>query len=108
MYPIYTAFKEDVFSQVKKKIASLFTNNLPNEWGGYLILDGTVDEYNSCGRLTFVLNHFGPNATTSYEYLRELIDFLPEKRYFSYNEYDTFFAYEETITEQEPYYHPFF
>lgn len=104
IYPIYTFFKEDVFSQVSKKIELLFTNNLPNEWGGYLLFDGTVDAYLSRGHVTFVLNHLGPNTTASYEYLRELIDFLPDKRYFSYEEYDTFLGYEETIIETYPYY----
>ncbi|XP_061170878.1 uncharacterized protein LOC133180346 [Saccostrea echinata] len=104
IYPMYTVFGEDVFSLVFDKIKELFTDDLPNEWGGYLIFDGNTDEYLSKGHVTFVLNHLGANTTASYKYLESLIGFLPTKRYFSVTEYQTFLEYEETITEQYPYY----
>ncbi|XP_061190264.1 uncharacterized protein LOC133198134 [Saccostrea echinata] len=103
IYPMNTVYGEDVFEQVTGKIKELFTNDLPNEWGGYLIFDGNTDEYLSKGHVTFVLNHLGSNTTASYKYLQSLIEFLPNKRYFSATEYQTFLEYEETITDAQYY-----
>lgn len=104
VYPIFTFYGEDVLSQVVGKLQRLFTDDLPPEWGGYLIFDGETDAYGSRGHLTFVLNHLGPNTTSSYKYLQELLDFLPTKRFFNYTEYKTFFDYEIEITERYPYF----
>jgi hypothetical protein len=104
VYPMYTVFNEDVFAQVFEKIEELFTDDLPNEWGGYLIFDGATDEYYSRGHLSFVLNHLGSNTAASYKYLQSLIDFLPTKRYFEYKEYPSFLEYEKEIIEQSQYY----
>ncbi|XP_062612806.1 uncharacterized protein LOC134274546 [Saccostrea cucullata] len=82
IYPMYTVFGEDVFEQVTDKIKELFTDDLPNEWGGYLIFDGNTDEYSSKGHVTFVLNHLGSNTTASYKYLESLIGFLPTREIF--------------------------
>ncbi|XP_048747492.2 uncharacterized protein LOC125659760 [Ostrea edulis] len=104
IYPMYTVWTEDVFAQVYTKVTELFTDDLPHEWGGYLIFDGKTDEYGSRGHVTFVLNHLGSNTTASYRYLESLIDFLPTKRYFEIKEYPTFLEYEKEMTEEFPYY----
>ncbi|XP_055997201.1 uncharacterized protein LOC125647930 isoform X2 [Ostrea edulis] len=107
IYPMYTVWAEDVFAQVYTKVTELFTDDLPHEWGGYLIFDGKTDEYGSRGHVTFVLNHLGSNTTASYRYLENLIEFLPTKRYFEIKEYPTFLEYEKEIIEPSQYYFTF-
>ncbi|KAK3091880.1 hypothetical protein FSP39_023400 [Pinctada imbricata] len=99
IYPILLGDGTNVGLYVLGKFAEILPN-LPRQWGGYVIIAWNYDTtYHTTGYLYFFMNHFGPADTESFNYIKQLADFIPSLRYVEYKTYDTFWEYEETVND---------
>lgn len=95
-YPIVRSDETEIGHIVLKKMVSML-QNLPTEWGGYLIGSGTPNADSSWGSIMLAMNHYGSYDAPTRSYMDELKNFHPEwQQYCAYKRLNTFLEYEST------------
>ncbi|XP_048729173.1 uncharacterized protein LOC125646710 [Ostrea edulis] len=102
-YPIIRSNGQHIGFPVLQKIFSLI-QNLPKEWGGYLIGSGVPAANGNWGNIYVALNHYGSYASATRMYVNELYNFHKEWQTFCfYANRTTFLDYEVTAKDPEYY-----
>lgn len=101
-YPIVRNDRTEIGHLVLQKFTSML-QNLPSEWGGYLIGAGTPNEDFSWGSISLFMNHYGPYNASTRSYMDELKNFHPEWQFYcQYKSKNSFLDYE--VTTKDPTY----
>ncbi|KAL5011164.1 hypothetical protein ScPMuIL_013469 [Solemya velum] len=91
-------YNKDVIGWNIMKTFTGLIEKMPSKWGGYMILVGVPVTAEIFGPILFVLNHYGALTEEDKTYLEPIYSQCPN---YTFTEYDTFYAYEETITDEE-------
>ncbi|KAK3088639.1 hypothetical protein FSP39_021698 [Pinctada imbricata] len=103
-YPIILQNGTNVGYDVLMFIGNLI-QNLPREWGGYLLVTPSVNKYSGTfGTLGLFLNHYGPYDSQSRSYMDTLKNYHPDiQMYCDYTNFSTFLEYENNANDVEWY-----
>lgn len=102
-YPIIRPGGQDIGFTVLKKMFSM-VQNLPKEWGGYLVASGLPGANENWGSIVLAMNHYGNYVSASRRYMDDLYFFHKEWQSFCfYVNRTTFLDYEVTAKDPEFY-----